>query len=134
MSGVDNDRSPSAAATERSRYLYPAPADMTLIETVTVNRCAYVPFGSLTNYELVAFVHSGMSQAAAWTTADSLSVRENLSDDSCGVGECSGVGAGVVQAEVAAGGFGGEPVVARCDDDSLVFAIAGEPGQIRIVG
>lgn len=44
------------------------------------------------------------------------------------------VGVGVVESKVAAGGFGGEPVVACDDDDALVFAVAGELVQVGIVG
>src|SRR5690606_31432058 len=59
---------------------------------------------------------------------------ESVSDDPRGFGERAGVGAGVVQTEIAAGWLGGEPIVACCDDDPASFAFSGELEQVRVVG
>lgn len=63
-----------------------------------------------------------------------LLLTDGLTDDTSGLRKCSGVGAGVVEAQVATGGFGREPVVSGGDGDALGFAIAGKLDQVGVVG
>ena len=59
---------------------------------------------------------------------------DRLAEAAGPIGEGCGVGAGVVEADVGAGGFGGEPFGAGGDDDSACLAVVEQAGEVGVVG